>query len=324
MDNSTGKTAESENAVKNWSRFLLKAILCFAVSGTLSCESIDKTAWKGPTAAEAEKDLPASTPHGNEVEEIYIEGGNTGILMLHGFSASPLSFKPMASAFNQRGYTVYCPRLAGHGRTAGELGKVEKEAYYKSVDRKLVEFYKKVDKVFILGHSLGSLLTTYLAANHDLDGIILMSAPFLPVKAGLDLDTLHSAAAVIGKVADKLPRANPRYLIHTDYLEKHGLYSEFSIKGLEIVIELIVDARDNISKVDEPILVIQATHDPLADTRGAEFIVNKAKSRIKKVIYVDSVSHRFYIGDKMPLIVEAVCEFIDTVEKKKQNTTGND
>jgi len=298
--------------------------LSLVLFGQVSCSSLKSSSSDESAISQSSGKLTEPAPRESEIKEIYLEGESTGILMLHGFSASPLSFKPMARTFNQRGYTVYCVRLTGHGRTVEELDKVEKQAYYKCVDKKLAEFSRKVDKVFVLGHSLGSLLTTYLAANHDLDGIILMSAPFLPFKAELDLDTLHFATTLIEKVAGKLPRANPRYLVHTDYLQKHGSYSEFSTKGLEVIIELIADARDNIEKVDEPILVIQATHDPLADPRGTEFIINKAKSPIKKVMYVDSISHRFYLGDKMPLVVEAVCGFIDTVEKSQQNPPGDD
>jgi carboxylesterase len=255
--------------------------------------------------------------------EIYLKGGQTGILIIHGYSASALTFSPIAHALNQRGFTVYCILLPGHGTTIEALDNVTKEEYYECVRRKYEEFSRKVDMVFVFGQSLGSLLTINLAKDHELDGVILMSAPVLVPSHSLDRKDINRMTGIIGKFA-KFPRLNPTYLVTTDFFEKHGMYSGFSARGIEVLCEVLRDARSNLSKLNAPVLVFQASYDPFVDSRTAEFIMGEIRSEKKKSVTIDSFGHRVFLGDKMPLVVNEICDFIDSVEKSGRDRDKDD
>ena len=53
---------------------------------------------------------PISHPADRELYE-----GDVGILIIHGFTGSPHSMRPIADHFIKLGYPVEMPRLAGHG-----------------------------------------------------------------------------------------------------------------------------------------------------------------------------------------------------------------
>ena len=306
----------------NRSSFLIIAIIFLVMSNALPTTT---TVMVRDTEQDKRRHniKPIGDSESHKVEEIYIEGSKTGIMMLHGFSASSLTFKPLATALSLKGYTVYCPLLSGHGQEISDLEDVKKETYYKCVDEKLAEFSKKVDRVYVFGHSLGSLLATRLAARNDLEGIILMSAPFIPLTPELDLDDIQHAMAVVENIEPRLPRLNPRYLTDTDFLDKYGIYPEFSIKGMAVTLDIIRDARKDLAEVDEPVLVIHGTYDPVADSRGAEFIIDHVRSDIKQVVYIQSMSHRFYLGEKMAQVLKATCDFIEKVEKQEEKAVGD-
>jgi carboxylesterase len=277
-----------------------------------SCEQ-KKTPLESIPASEAQKN---TGNNGRQpISEIYLKGGKTGILLIHGYAASSLTFRPMAHALNQCGYTVYCVLLPGHGTNVKDLDTIEKKDYYKYIDKAYTKFTKKVDKVFVVGHSLGSLLAIRLSANHKLDGVVLMSTPLLVLKEGMTNKEIHEASVMIGRLLGNLPRPNPTYLKEPDYFKKYGIYSEFSSKSLEVLVELIQDARGDIGKVDDPLLVIQGNLDPLVDVRTADYILEKAMSSLKNTAYVSSFGHRFFLGEKMPEVVKDITTFIEAVVK---------
>lgn len=48
-------------------------------------------------------------------ESFFIKGNSVGLLLLHGFLGTPQSVKDLGEQFAELGYTVYAPRLKGHG-----------------------------------------------------------------------------------------------------------------------------------------------------------------------------------------------------------------
>ena len=52
----------------------------------------------------------------------FLEGSRDhGILLIHGFTATPGTMNPLGQALAQKtGYTISAPLLPGHGRTAAE------------------------------------------------------------------------------------------------------------------------------------------------------------------------------------------------------------
>lgn len=56
-------------------------------------------------------------------EAFAFEGGETGILVCHGFTGSPFSMRPLGEACHRSGLTVVGPRLAGHGTSPEDMAR---------------------------------------------------------------------------------------------------------------------------------------------------------------------------------------------------------
>src|SRR5688572_23289268 len=91
-----------------------------------------------------------------------LSGGDVGILLIHGFSASPTQMRLIGDDLHQRGLTVVAPLLPGHGTTVADLSKQLWQDWVSHVDLALTELKSRCETVFVAGISLGSLLTLYL------------------------------------------------------------------------------------------------------------------------------------------------------------------
>lgn len=108
-----------------------------------------------------------------------LDAGPVGCLMLHGFLGSPISSRPMAEYLAQRDITVHCPLLPGHGQLPNKLYGVSGQDWLAEAEEGLVTLREKCDQIFIMGHSMGTVLGAHLAtAKNDIRGIIMLAPAY--------------------------------------------------------------------------------------------------------------------------------------------------
>ena len=107
-------------------------------------------------------------------EAFHLEGGSIAVLMVHGFTGSPLSVRPWADALHREGFTVRVPRLPGHARTWEEMNRTRWQDWYEEVNRNFTELKEKHQRVFVAGFSMGGALSLRLASirGHEIEGLI--------------------------------------------------------------------------------------------------------------------------------------------------------
>jgi len=113
------------------------------------------------------------------------ENPKAAVQIAHGAAEHALRYDPFAKELVSRGYSVYASDHRGHGRTAGSP---QNTAYFSDRDggfdlavsdmRILTERIRKENPglpVFLLGHSMGSLLARVYASRYgnDIDGLLL-------------------------------------------------------------------------------------------------------------------------------------------------------
>ena len=103
------------------------------------------------------------------------QNARQAILLLHGFLEAPSTLKETAEALFQQGFTVYVPRLDGHGNTPEALEKTEVIHWIDTLDRSLSIATSCASETVVMGIGLGALLALSLAANrpNQIKGLIL-------------------------------------------------------------------------------------------------------------------------------------------------------
>jgi carboxylesterase len=223
--------------------------------------------------------------------------------MLHGFLGSPASSNPMASYLSGRGITVHCPLLPGHGELPNKLVGASREAWLAEAEEGLARLQQQCEEIFLLGHSMGTVLCAYLASKEtDINGIIL----FAPLDTLPD-KRLHAFRAL-------------RYVMPWLYPMKFGNLRELVVERLhEFDPSIDLDDPDVKSRIPEmtrvptaaidemrktvsmgrklwpqltfPAAIFQGGADIASDPDGAREVFNSLAAIDKQLFFFESAGH---------------------------------
>jgi len=112
------------------------------------------------------------------------EGGPTGVLLVHGYTATTAEVRPLASILYRQGYTVAGPLLPGHYTHAAEANRYRWRDWVRAVEESYRQLSARCQPVVVGGESTGALLALYLASEHPEVTAILAYAPALKLKMG--------------------------------------------------------------------------------------------------------------------------------------------
>jgi carboxylesterase len=109
------------------------------------------------------------------------EDAPCALLMIHGFSASPQEFHDLPDQIAAAGWRVHAPLMPGHGVSPFEFEQITPESMMDHARAELEALRDRHERVAVLGHSLGGAVAALLAAEYEIDGLIL-SAPYFAVR----------------------------------------------------------------------------------------------------------------------------------------------
>src|SRR5437867_3774545 len=84
--------------------------------------------------------------------------------MVHGFTGSPASMRPMGTWFAEQGLSVIGVRLPGHGTTVDDLRHRPWTEWFSEVDGALTELRVGCSIAVVLGQSMAASLAVHLAS----------------------------------------------------------------------------------------------------------------------------------------------------------------
>lgn len=211
---------------------------------------------------------------------------STGILLVHGLMAAPEEVRQWAQFLYSKGYTVYGPRLAGHGTSAVDLSTRYYNEWMESVDHGIDILKTCCKRVVIGGFSTGAGLALYQAIQKPsvFDGVISISAPlkFKGVSTNF-VEILHAwnqAAIQLG-----MARLTKKYAQnHPD--NPHINYHRCPIQGIVEVKALMKKVYGSLSSLKIPSLIIQGKNDPKVDGQSGEKIfqrINRMDSHYREI-----------------------------------------
>lgn len=105
------------------------------------------------------------------------EGGDVGVLVLHGFTGNPSSMRPLAEALADRGFAVELPRLPGHGTRWRCLQQTTWHDWAREAVAAFETLRARTRARVVVGLSGGGALGLYLAETRGehLSGLVLVN-----------------------------------------------------------------------------------------------------------------------------------------------------
>jgi carboxylesterase len=201
-----------------------------------------------------------------------------GILLLHGFGASPWEVKELGEYMAEKGLTVYAPLIEGHGTKGEDMNGLRWEDWYSSAEYSYRALSEMVDEVYVAGLSMGGDLSLILASRHDLKGVISINAPIYLVDKR-------------ARLVWAFKYVKSEYKRDLTEEEKNYYYETIPTDAVFELLILIRETQSAVSDVTEPIMIMQALDDQTADPASAEFIDRNVASEDKKVVWYQKGTH---------------------------------
>jgi carboxylesterase len=233
-----------------------------------------------------------------------LEGGAIGILLIHGFTGSPPKMRRIGDYLRERGLSVSAPLLPGHGTSVEQMNRCRWSDWTEHVDQALADLRSHCETVFVGGFSMGSVLTLYRAAHHDLPGAILYS-PAIKVTNPL----VHLAPLlkyVIPRVA-KSGESN-----YTDpEAERYGWsYEEYPTYAAHELLKLTRRVRRLLPQVSCPLLIVHSVGDRTIAPDSAQYTYARVGSPDKELVTLHNSGHNITVDSEWETVAEKTYAFI--------------
>jgi alpha-beta hydrolase superfamily lysophospholipase len=221
------------------------------------------------------------------------------LFIVHGLGEHSGRYMNVVNHFIPLGYAVYALDHLGHGKSGGGREQVQRfEDYTDTLTTyySMVKGWQAEQPIFILGHSMGGLITTYyLLDNQEKFKGAIISAPAIKISESISpmtitmskiLSVLAPKAGVLALDVSGIsrdPEVVKAYV--NDPLVFHGKTP--ARLGAEML-KAMLRVKAEVSKITLPFITIQGCDDKLVDPGGAQMLYDGASSKDKTIeIYLD-------------------------------------
>lgn len=216
----------------------------------------------------------------------FLPGGDTGILLIHGYTGSPTEMRWIGDYLHEQGMTVAGTLLPGHGTTPEAMSRCRWTDWTGHVERALADLRARCRRVFVAGLSMGSLLTLYLAQQHpDLPGAILYS-PATWVRGW----QIYLAPLARYFIAEQ-PKPSGSDLVDPKADLQLWSYDVNPVPAAAELLSLQLHVRRRLGRVTCPLLIIHSPGDQAIHPLSASRTYQRVGSRDKELVTLTESGH---------------------------------
>jgi esterase/lipase len=236
-----------------------------------------------------------------------------GVLLVHGYMAAPEEVRPLAEHLYKHGYSVFAPRLRGHGTSPEDLAGRTWEDWLQSVERGYLVLANSCSDVVLGGFSVGAGLAL-LAATDNLHKVKAVFAINCAMKLRRMTAKLAPAVVFWNKVVDSLVNdEGRRRFVPNEPENPHINYLRNPISGVKELRKLMNELAGRLEKIKVPVLLIQGSDDPVVHPEGSKLLYEGIGSQDKELIMINSDRHGILRGEVSERVFARVTEFLDSL-----------
>lgn len=229
------------------------------------------------------------------------KGGKTGVLLLHGLTATPVEVRHLAEYLHQQGLTLAAPLLPGHGTRPEDLNHTRWQEWIDTAEQSYAKLKQQCTTIFVGGESTGAVIALYLAALHPEISGILAYAP--AIKLRLSCPKRLGIKLFAGWLQD---------------FQKKGLdedttwqgYRIHPLKGVKQLLALQTATRKQLKKIHQPVLIFTGGQDNTIDQTSAEMVQEGVSSPVKLAYFFENSPHCILLGQDFDAVAEISWQFI--------------
>jgi carboxylesterase len=228
---------------------------------------------------------------------------DAAVLCLHGLTGTPYEVRPLAEALVARGLRARGPWMAGHEQGHEALARTPYPDWIELAARELAALRAEHARVFVVGISMGGLVSLRLAQTLAVDGLVVIGTP-LALRRPLPLlvRVLHPVMPYRTKrgsdIRDPVARA------------RHPGLRAMPLAAVNELVRLQAEVVAGLDRIRAPILVAHGRRDQTALPRDAARIHAAVASEERELFYLERSGHVATVDYDGPALARATADFI--------------
>jgi carboxylesterase len=232
--------------------------------------------------------------------------GDTGILVVHGFTGTPHDMRDLALALADRGWRVANVLLAGHAAGEAALAQTRWPDWWESLVAAYVALRSHCSRIMVCGFSMGGVLALKLCVHYPVVGAAILAAPvfmrgpllpFLPCLSRFVRYRPHGPPSV----TDPEARARQPDVGRTPLV------------GLASFVELMADVDELLPEVSSPLLLVYSRRDHIVPFANLAHIAGRVGSRDVESCVLERSDHVLTVDLEHQRVTDAVLSFATRV-----------
>ena len=210
----------------------------------------------------------------------------------------------LAAAFNAEGYGVEVPLLVGHGTTLSDLMEVQPQQWIDPLDALITRLLSEGQSVVLAGLSLGSILSLQLVLRYPQIKALLLYSP--PIRSG---DPRRFLAPLLIRFTQSLPKPVSDFC---DPIAAQRLwsYDRYPVATSALVLDLISRTRKQLSKVQQPLLVIASRRDKVISASGIAAVDAHVNSSPRELHWLERSGHAITVDAEWMVVRDLSLNFL--------------
>lgn len=237
-----------------------------------------------------------------EGDPFFLEGGPIGILLAHGYTATPAEVRLLAEGLHRAGYTVSGPLLPGHGCSPREMNRCTWRDWVGAMEAAYTALEPRCEKVFVGGESMGALLALHVADKYAEVAGVLAYSPALLVS--------RKIALLSYLLSPFLPHVKKQL---GGTLDNWQGYKVNPVPALNQLVRLQRVIKRRLPTIRQPLLIVQGRHDTHIDIQGVEILYRQIGAGLKELHWMEKSGHVVLLDQEIDVVTELTLRFIKRV-----------
>ena len=248
-------------------------------------------------------------------EPFYFPGNKTGCLLVHGFTGAPKEMRWMGEYLAEEGFSVLGVRLAGHATNPEEMIRTRYVDWMHSVEDGYHFLRGATDRIFLIGLSMGGVLSLLMSTKLEVEGVIVMSTPFK-----VDLPSIKFAK-ILAPLVPYMNKDNGEpgstWFDQASWKD-HISYPKNPVRSAVEIALLLDQMRASLPDVKVPTLLVHSRNDSYVPSDSMENIYTALGTENKEMMWVTESGHVIPREPAKTEVFKASVKFIHRVEKTSE------
>ncbi len=239
-------------------------------------------------------------------------------LLIHGFTGTPKEMRWMGEYLNQQGYTCLGIRLCGHATDPEDMIRSNWTDWTASVEDGYALLRGLTERIFLVGLSMGGVLSLLMSTRLKVLGVIAMSTPYK-----LPDDPRLRHIDWIAKIVPYMPKSSEEPgagWFDKEAFREHVSYPQNPVRSIGQLNQLLGEMRAALAQIQVPVLLIHSKDDAYVLPENMELIFAHLENASDKTkLYVSGSGHVVTRDAARGQVFASALEFIRRVESRLES-----